>query len=133
MIAELLASKNKVLPLSPPARFLARALATDYAQKHSFYQTFSFLENLGFGSCLSWEATARAKRGILDTSKPGSFTKDHLYFTGMYHVLKYIKTKRNLKPLFLGNVGTQEVKKLSLLPDLRPPHQLPFFFRKIFF
>ncbi len=133
LIAELIASKNKVLPLSPPARFLARALAVDYALKHSFYQTFSFLENLGFGSYLSWEATVRAKRGITDTSKPGSFTKDHLYFTGMYEVLEYIKTKRDIKPLFIGNIGIGEIKKIPTLPRIKPPRQLPSFYKKIIF
>lgn len=133
LIAELLASKNKIIPLYPPARFLARALAVDYAQKHSFHQTFSFLENLGLGSYLSWEATARAKRGMSDTGKSGAFTKDHLYFTGMYEVLDYIKTKKNLKPLFWGNVGIPEIKKISMLPQIQPPHQLPAFFKKLIF
>lgn len=60
-----------------PARNL---LAVHKALHESFYDVYVFLLELGYDKEQSFRLAIRTKRGISDTSKPGAYTKDMLYF-----------------------------------------------------
>ena len=64
-----------------------------------------------FSKRQAYQLTMRAKRGITDTSKPGSFTKDHIYLKGM----ELVRQIPDLRPLFKGRVGVEDLFNLREL------------------
>ena len=67
----------------------------------------------------------RVKRGLGDTSIPGGFTRDMIYFRGYVRVAEYLAHGGSLEALYLGKFGLKEMELVMALPDLLPPHLLP--------
>ncbi len=66
-----------------PVRNAALMYISAYVgNKQSFFDTYKFLMSLGISESNAFKYTLRAKKGMEDTSKPGAFLKDSLYFTG---------------------------------------------------
>ncbi len=93
--------------------YAGRVIATFYAIKKSFYEVFAILKQYGFKDEDAFMITYRAKRNISDTSLPGGFTKDYVYFSGYYKVKKYVgKNSKKLKRLFLGKIKISDIRLL---------------------
>lgn len=125
-----LASLHSLLPQNfhlayQPALHYA---ATKYAQDHSFVELWNFLAPYFDDSDRRWIFAVRKKRGLTDTSQPGGFTKDLLYFSGMIEVWRYLKKNDfDLTQLYLGKIALEDVEKaVKINPDFQPV--LPSFF-----
>ncbi len=91
-------NKAKVLESSQPIRNSAiMYVASFLGHKTSFFNTFKYLVNLKITETNAFRYTYRVKRGLSDTSNPGAYLKDSLYFTG------YLKVK---------DMTTKQIKKL---------------------
>ncbi|MBN1331761.1 DUF1704 domain-containing protein [Candidatus Dojkabacteria bacterium] len=89
-VEEGLAVRNKaeVLKSQQPIRNAAIMYVAAYLNhKNSFRETYNYLLKLGISKTNAYNFTMRTKKGMIDTSKPGAFLKDMLYFSG------YLKVK----------------------------------------
>ena len=100
--------------------YAGRTIAVNFARNNSFRQTFHHLRQY-FPKYTAFKLTARAKRGLTDTSKPGCFTRDHVYLKGYFQVKEFYEQHQTLDPLMYGKIGIEDVGILEEIPDLRPP------------
>jgi len=125
-----LAGLHSLLPLNfqyayyPALNYVSVA----YAQKHSFSKTWNFLKKYINNPERRWERTLRRKRGLKDTSRPGGFTKDLVYFEGMIEVWNYLnKNNFDLTKLYFGKMSWEDVDAaVKMNPNFKP--FLPSFF-----
>ena len=101
--------------VSTPAQmfiYAGRVIATHYALTHSFYDIFQILKSYEFKDDDAYTITLRAKRNLKDTSEPGGFTKDYVYFSGYQKVKEYAK-HNSLEDLFFGKIKLEDLDALS--------------------
>lgn len=105
-----------------------RYMAVAYAQKHSLAETWNFLKKYLENEETRWMVTFRQKRGISDTTKPGGFTKDLVYFQGAIETAKWLdQNNYNLPALYYGKLAAEDVEKaLEMNPNFQP--LLPSFY-----
>ncbi|MEK7458458.1 MAG: tyrosine/phenylalanine carboxypeptidase domain-containing protein [Patescibacteria group bacterium] len=59
-----------------------------------------------------WNMCLRVKRGIKDTSIPGAFSKDQVYFRGVMSMLDWLeKNEYDARPLYLGKIAAHDLPK----------------------
>lgn len=112
-----------VLSKSTLKMYAGRAVAVSMALDNSFRGIYKHLRDY-FPKEQAWRITARAKRGIADTSQPGGLTKDYQYLNGYFKVKNYLK-KHNINNLYYGKVSMRHAKMLGKIPDLVKPRYLP--------
>ncbi len=99
---------------SPPEQmriYAGRLMAVELALEKSFRETFTAL--LGwFPAKMAYRFTERAKRGLIDTSLPGAFTRDIHYITGYRKIKKIAAEKDFPRLLFAGKVALREREKI---------------------
>lgn len=93
--------------------YAARTLAVYYSLQESFYQVFKKIKGYGFDDNTAFEITTRAKRGLKDTSKKGSFTKDKIYLSGKIKIDEFQKKGGDIKDLFIGKISIKDIKKIK--------------------
>lgn len=107
--------------------YAGRVIAVDYAINHSFEDTFHHLRDF-FGRNNSFRLTIRSKRGTKDPDQPGAYTKDHVYLKG-YHLIKnFIKEGGDLKKLYVGKIGINDLPLMKRL-DVKKPIHIPEFYK----
>ncbi len=129
-LATIMEEMNNILSEQTLRFYCARIIAVNMALKKSFYDIFKVLHgryNLSKNN--TYVITKRAKRGLADTSLPGGFIKDHIYFEGREELKKFIKKGGNIKLLFAGKIG---IKDLPLIKQgiIKKPKLLPFILRE---
>lgn len=109
--------------------YAARALGVALALKGSFFFVFSRLSQyLPEGS--AYRITERIKRGIRETSREGGISKDYHYISGREKIKEYIKRQGDIRLLFVGKIGLEDVhlvKKLLEKAILNKPVIFPDF------
>ncbi|MEX0895321.1 MAG: tyrosine/phenylalanine carboxypeptidase domain-containing protein [Patescibacteria group bacterium] len=125
-----LAVLHSLLPLRYKSAYSSalRYQAVEYAQTHSFSELWSYLSRYIDNFDTRWMVTFRQKRGVSDTSKPGGFTKDLVYFKGVVEVFQWLNNHNfNLEALYFGKLSYKDVDKaLQLNPGFTP--LLPSFY-----
>lgn len=125
-----LATLHSLIPHSFKAAFISaiRYLAVHWAQQESFAQLWRKLGRYIQDPERRWIITLRQKRGMTDTSKPGGFTKDLVYFEGLVDVYQYLKENDfNITKLYFGKMALEDVEKaVQMNPNYKP--LLPSFF-----
>lgn len=106
-----------------------RYLAIAYAQQHSFAETWAYIEPYIHNQETRWMVTFRQKRGMADTSQPGGFTKDLVYFEGAVETARWLDANDyNLEPLYYGKLAAEDAQKaVNENANFRP--LLPSFYR----
>lgn len=99
--------------------YAGRVIATHYALSKSFYEVYHILKKYNFKDSDAFSITYRAKRNIGDTSKPGGFTKDYVYYSGFYKIKKYVNEGKDLKKLFIGKI---KIEDLDIIGDFVEQH-----------
>jgi len=99
--------------------------ATDLALKMSFAELFLKLLNIGLPESRIFRICMKLKRGLHDTSKPGAFTKDHLYFVGEKMIEQFVQDGGKIEDLYLGKFNFQDLEYIKKIPGLAPPVVLP--------
>ncbi|MEP7166862.1 MAG: tyrosine/phenylalanine carboxypeptidase domain-containing protein [Candidatus Woesebacteria bacterium] len=96
-------------------------LAVFYAQAHSFSEVYAMLKDHISDRERRFDISVRVKRGIVDTSKPGAFPKDQIYFSGAIEVWKWLR-KRDFDPtdLYIGKIAQEDVDMLKPLSTVQP-------------
>ena len=103
-------------------------MAVKYAQEHSFAELWQFLTPYIDNLDRRWIFAFRKKRGLTNTSQPGGFTKDLLYFEGMIKVWQYLKKHNfDITNLYFGKMALEDIDKaVKMNPDYKP--LLPSFY-----
>lgn len=124
-----LAFFNEALGQHDPRRVLlvaARTIAAHLARKHSFYSVFHNLDALGLPLPYAWNVTVRVKRGLSDTSGPGSFTKDHHYLKGYLEVKNFLDKGGDMRLLYIGKLNISNAESLAKFGiEIKEPRYLP--------
>ncbi len=125
-----LASLHGLLPQSYQVAHVAalRYLAVDWAQSGSFLDVWHKLGRYIQDPGRRWVIAVRQKRGLEDTSQPGGFTKDAVYFQGMLDVWRWLSNNDfNPSLLYWGKLSLEDLDfAQSLNPEYQP--RLPSFF-----
>ncbi|MFA6024629.1 MAG: tyrosine/phenylalanine carboxypeptidase domain-containing protein [Candidatus Gracilibacteria bacterium] len=99
----------------------------DYALKHSFAETYDYCLKLGMSEDRALQTSLKVKRGLGDSSQPGAFTKDLLYFSGYLQVEDFVKNGGDLKDLYYGKYNLRDLALIKKIPGLKAPRILPHF------
>jgi len=102
-----------------PARYY---IASHFAQQYSFSEMFEKLDKLISDKEKRWTTVLRQKRGINDTSQPGGFTKDIVYFKGLVEMFDWLQSNNfTLDHLYYGKLAKEDTQKaLQLNPNYNP-------------
>ena len=98
--------------------YAGRVIAVNLALEKSFSEVFAELSN-HFPEEDAWTLTVRAKRGLIDTSEQGGFTKDYLYLNGKLKIKAFLKKNKDegLLSIYAGRISINHVKLLNHLSD----------------
>jgi hypothetical protein len=108
----------------------ARTIAAHLAYTKSFYQVFRDLKKRGLPLEYAWAVTLRVKRGMSDTSKPGSFPKDHHYLKGYLEIQNFLNRGGSLRSLYIGSLNTYTVESIAKFGiKTEEPRYLPQYLR----
>ena len=99
--------------------------ATAWAFQMSFAEVFIKLLEIGLSQEKAFRVTLKLKRGLTDTSKKGSFTKDYLYFLGEREVERFVKEGGKLQDLYIGKFNIRDLPMIHKIEGLKPPKFLP--------
>ncbi|MDP3917187.1 MAG: DUF1704 domain-containing protein [Nanoarchaeota archaeon] len=94
--------------------YAGRVLANHMSLSSSFCSVYNDLLDY-FPKNDAWTLTLRSKRGMIDTSKPGGFTKDHLYLKGFLKVKQFAESGGDMKKLYVGKIGIEHVPLLDYI------------------
>lgn len=93
----------------------------------SFSQLFKELEKYVDDKERRWKICLRMKRGVKDTSLPGGFTKDQVYFAGAVRVMQWLKQNNfDPSPLYVGKVDIENIETAQKIASSEKV-LLPFF------
>ena len=93
--------------------YSARLIAIDLSLKKGFSDVFKKIRGYGFNDDEALEIVSRAKRGLSDASKPGAFTRDHIYISGKLKIDEFLTKNHTLEELFVGKIGINDVGNLQ--------------------
>lgn len=95
------------------------------ARERSFAEVAAWVQSLGVPLLKSFDIALRVKRGMTDTSKPGAFTKDAVYWLGRKNVDAWADAGGDLRELFIGKVNIDQMHLVRQIPGLVAPKYLP--------
>jgi hypothetical protein len=125
-----LASLHGLMPQTFPSAYTQaiRYLAVGIAQQKSFVEMWNYLGKYIENPERRWIICVREKRGIRDTSQPGGFTKDLVYFEGVVKMWRWLNQNNyRLNELYFGKLAVEDLAKaVELNPDYEPV--LPSFY-----
>lgn len=96
----------------------------------SFADVYAELIRYGFGIDRAWKVALKAKRGLTDTSQPGAFTKDFIYFKGYRMILDFIEKGGDLHDLYYGKINLEDLDIVKKVKGLKAPVFLPAYLRE---
>lgn len=113
-------------------RLALRYLAAGLALERGFFDVYQELRRYSDHD-QAFETTARAKRGISDTSQPGCHMKDKVYFEGIDLVSDHLKNNPDdLAVLYTGKISLgmlplvkKALRQGGLIPAVFSPDLLP--------
>lgn len=84
-----------------------------------FRTIFTMFTDYGFTPSNAFQRTFRLKRGLKNTEEPGLFAKEAVYYQGMLEVKKYLDEGGDVKKLYAGKVGLEDLQYVPI-----PQHQI---------
>ncbi|MBU1018084.1 DUF1704 domain-containing protein [Patescibacteria group bacterium] len=100
------------------------------AMHGSFADVYAEVVKLGFSMDRAWKVALKAKRGLEDTSKPGAFTKDFVYFKGYRMILNFIEKGGDIRDLYYGKINMNDLDIVKKVKGLKKPTFLPSYLRE---
>lgn len=104
---------------------IALVIAIDEALRSSFVKTFEKVLSYGIPMEQALRVTLKVKRGLTDTSKRGTFTKDIIYYSGYKKVKRFIEEGGDLKDLYIGKLNLEDLDMVKKIKGLVAPKYLP--------
>ncbi len=105
-------------------------IGVDEAMRGSFVDIYLKVVDAGFGAERAWTVALKTKRGLADTSQPGAFTKDAVYFKGHQMIEDYVQNGGDLKLLYCGKTNLEDLETIKKVKGLKTPLYLPAYLRE---
>jgi hypothetical protein len=105
-------------------------LAGHLALTNSFRKVFNYLVDNGFTKDLAFQRTFRLKRGYEDTSAPGVFAKEAMYYEGMIEVKDFLDSGGEVKKLYAGKIGLTDLEYIPIPKEIIIPERLKDYLNK---
>ena len=103
---------NGLLDPETLRKYSARVIAASMVPHASFSEIFEEMLRY-FPPEKAYTITQRVKRGMIDTSLPGGYTKDYIYLSGFLKVRDFLQTQSSktaaLKVLYCGKIGIEKL------------------------
>jgi len=106
-------------------RIFALVVAIENAFTMSFSKVFESLLQYNLPLERAFRSTVKVKRGLIDTSKRGCFTKDLKYFTGFLQIEEFIKNGGEIRDLYTGKFNLKDLSVIKKIQGIKPPKHLP--------
>ena len=100
------------------------------AMNGSFAEVYAQLVKYGFDIERAWKVAIKAKRGLKDTSKPGAFTKDVVYFKGYRMIQDFVNKGGDIRDLYYGKINLNDLDLVKKVKGLKAPVYLPSYLRE---
>lgn len=100
------------------------------ADKLSLVELFQKLREKKLSEKSAMDICFRVKRGIGDTSKGGSFTKDYCYFSGRKKIKAFLDEGGDLRDLYHGKYSVDDVNIIKNISSFKIPPLLPKWLNK---
>ncbi len=117
--------KQRKLPFLENHKALGHVIAIDKAINASFSDVFHELLKHKISPKQAYRSALKAKRGFEDTSKPGAFTKDYIYFRGYFKVKNFIDGGGEMKDLYIGKIDLDDLEIIKNIPGIIEAKMLP--------
>jgi alpha-L-glutamate ligase-like protein len=95
------------------------------AQKMSLAELYDNIKQRKLTDKSAIDICFRVKRGIGDTSRPGAFTKDYLYFSGRKKIRTFIEQGGDLADLYHGKYSLDDLASIKNISAFKTPPFLP--------
>lgn len=123
----LAAYNEELLGVSSPhtlKRLARNVIGTHIAGTRGFMEVYKAVLPYCKDEDVAFRVTARFKRGLADTSKPGGFLKDHAYLEGYLLIKTFVAHGGDIKKLYAGKI---RINDLYLLDEgiINPPSIIP--------
>ncbi len=96
-----------------------------HAQKMSLAELYHSIKAKKLTEKSAIDICFRVKRGIGDTSQPGAFTKDYIYFSGRKKIKNFISSGGNLSDLYHGKYSLDDLEYIKNISAFKVPPFLP--------
>jgi len=103
----------------------ALVVAIQQAQMGSFRDVYDAMRAMGYDEGKAFQFALKSKRGLEDSSLPGAFTKDLIYFRGKQMIEEFVANGGDLKRLYVGKIDLPSLEEIGSLPFLVAPKYLP--------
>lgn len=122
-------NQNRVQPLPIAKTYWPASSTIGVAQslKGSFIETVNELIKLGFDKSRAQRVALKTKRGLTDTSEPGGFTREIVYFKGHKMILEFLENGGDLRDLYYGKINLKDLPLIKKIQELKQPWLLPFY------
>jgi len=104
-------------------------IGIDMAIRGSFADVYGVVLKNGFDAERAWKVALKAKRGMTDTSQPGAFTKDFVYYKGYKMIQEFVNDGGDLKDLYYGKINLEDLGIVKKVKGLKAPLYLPSYLR----
>ncbi len=112
-LAILSEDKNKLLSNQDMVEYCCRVIGAYYADKTNFYDLFKKIYKYTNHIDLSYTIATRIKRGLIDTSLYGGYTKDQVYLKGYFKLKEF--NNPTIKKLYCGKIGIEDIPLVDSL------------------
>lgn len=100
-------------------------LAVHFSLKHSFVEVFEKMLDYKIPPERAWRNALKVKRGLEDTSEPGGFTKDLLYYRGYNQIKQFVAAGGNIKDLYRGKFNSDDIELILQISGLKEAKYIP--------
>lgn len=112
-LAILSEDKSNLLSNQDMMEYCCRVIGAYYADKTNFYDLFKKIHEYINQIDLSYTIATRIKRGLIDTSLYGGYTKDQVYLKGYFKLKKL--DNLTIKKLYCGKIGIKDIPLVDSL------------------
>lgn len=121
-------NQNRLLTLNNEKWYwaISSVIAVDIALSGSFADVVKAMRKYGFSLERAIRVAVKVKRGLEDTSNPGAFTKDMVYYKGYLEILKYLECGKKIENLYLGKINLADLDIIKKVPGICRAKYLPF-------
>lgn len=102
--------------------YAGRVYAVHISQQEDMVNTYAALREY-FDKQTAFKLALRAKRGLGSGEQTGGCTKDYVYLHGYMQIKDYVANGKDLKPLYAGKIGLDDIKRYG--KKLPEPKHIP--------
>jgi alpha-L-glutamate ligase-like protein/uncharacterized protein (TIGR02421 family) len=116
---------QRKMPFDENYHAMSHVIAIYLSLNMGFREVYDELIKRGIPKAQAFKSCLKCKRGFYDTSKPGAFTKDYVYYKGYHQVKKFVENGGDIKDLYIGKLDLEDLEKVKSIPQVSAAKILP--------